>query len=1299
MGWLISCSIYSQSELKVFQDWMTPAGTQNFFYKNVTRVDGSGNVYVAGATMNGAGNYDILLAKFNSSGVQQWIQQIDGTAHFQDFATALQLDGSGNVYMTGAITNDTATMYADLFISKYNSGGVLQWTNTYDGYDLPDGGTDIYINTSAGLVYVSGSSYNASVNQDFVAISYNTSGVQQWASRYAHSSGGEDVPVRIEKGRFNEVLISGAVQTGTGTYRWAVVKYHYTSGAYVSSTFSANSTTGIEEVRDMVTDASGNIYLAGFAPSLSDGYDYDVIKMDSNLVIQWERTYDGNGFNDKATAIQVSASGDVYVTGYTRQDTVEKNNYLTLKYNSSGTLIWSRTFNDSLNGDDEAYAMALDNNGKIIITGNAQTEINQMDYYTIKYDTAGTIEWSINYDGDKHLHDRATNVAIDTVGAIIVTGASETASGVYEYATVRYVEKEIINPTDFAGEKTQSSMLYYENKGQLLNTDTIPIPQVRYYTNNSYPQYYFMNDTLSIIFPHIDTIDATSDTLQRIDLKYVNSNDQPKVYPLEQKESYLNYFLAHCPQGVTQTYGNQKLIIPDLYNNIDVVYSSNQNGIKYYFVIKPGGDPSDITIQFTGATSTNINANFLEIRGLLDTLIFDRPLSYQINSSNDTIANSDAYADWRHLSGSIYNFDIPSYDTSKVLIIQIDEGNLPFVTPVASNQSLEWSTFFGGSSIDRFYEIFAQGGDGTSGILLTGLTGSNLFLGQAGTINMPFVNSTDAFVTKFDEYAVNKWTSYIGGTGGEHGLDLATDNFGNIYVVGLTNSNDFVNNSSTGINYSYQGAQDGFVVELNNMGTAILMDSYIGGTNIDEARGIAIGYPNGIKEVYIIGRIRDASGFTLQSSGNYNQGGKGGYDAFIMKLDATNNNQWSTLFGGSGNESFNDIALRPSNGNPVLVGSTSTTAKALSYCVVPGLTDFGLPFCDNSTAYYSQNHGGSVDDIIVEFDRTNQSLIWSTFFGGAGNQASQLDYTTPSLVFTNDEQLYLYGNTWGNAGPSGFPLLNSTNGGSYYQTWVSSITNRPATYIARFNSNRQQTWTSFIGGDAPVKYGNAICSDGENVYLTGCDRAYSMQASIDYCTTPNLDLFPLCNYSGLNYMEINPTGSLGNRVSIYSFNKNDNLIWSSLFGSSHGGIGFGTTVLNNKLYLAGSTINSNTLWDFNTSITADYFKTTNNNEDAAIARFDIDKIIGVNEDGKLNNPDLLIYPNPSNDYINIKVGNVFKEDYTLHICDALGRSIIIKKYKADEAQLKIDITSLSKGIYFIRFYTKHKILSTKFIKQ
>ena len=165
----------AQSVLNVFTDWTGNNGSQNFFYKNLVKTDASGNVYIAGATMNGSNNYDILVVKYNSTGDQLWIQQYNGAGNGNDMAVGLYIDASGYVYITGTVTTATNV---DAVTIKYNSSGTQQWLTTYNGTGGAfDTGADI-ITDASGNVYITGSSYNASGNADIITIKYNSSGTQ-----------------------------------------------------------------------------------------------------------------------------------------------------------------------------------------------------------------------------------------------------------------------------------------------------------------------------------------------------------------------------------------------------------------------------------------------------------------------------------------------------------------------------------------------------------------------------------------------------------------------------------------------------------------------------------------------------------------------------------------------------------------------------------------------------------------------------------------------------------------------------------------------------------------------------------------------------------------------------------------------------------------------------------------------------------------------------------------------------------------------------------------------------------------
>ena len=152
--------------------------------------DSSGNVYMTGYTGSfGSFGYNIVV-KYDSSGVTQWTQQI-GTSS-EDVANGIAIDSNGNVYVTGytagGLDGNTSAGQNDIFVVKYNSAGVKQWTQQL-GTSSADVANGIAIDSN-GNVYVTG--YTAGAldgnsqigNGDYFLVKYDSGGVKQWTQQH-----------------------------------------------------------------------------------------------------------------------------------------------------------------------------------------------------------------------------------------------------------------------------------------------------------------------------------------------------------------------------------------------------------------------------------------------------------------------------------------------------------------------------------------------------------------------------------------------------------------------------------------------------------------------------------------------------------------------------------------------------------------------------------------------------------------------------------------------------------------------------------------------------------------------------------------------------------------------------------------------------------------------------------------------------------------------------------------------------------------------------------------------------------
>jgi len=140
--------------------------------------DAAGNVYVTGVTTAGA-TEDVLTVKYNSQGVVQWAVTYDGGDADQGFAVAV--DASGNVYVTGRSWMDSeyGGPQGYLLAVKYNASGVQQWATT-DTLGVLSAGFALAVDGS-GNVYIAGEYYSSGSDLHMIkTFKLNTAGAIQW---------------------------------------------------------------------------------------------------------------------------------------------------------------------------------------------------------------------------------------------------------------------------------------------------------------------------------------------------------------------------------------------------------------------------------------------------------------------------------------------------------------------------------------------------------------------------------------------------------------------------------------------------------------------------------------------------------------------------------------------------------------------------------------------------------------------------------------------------------------------------------------------------------------------------------------------------------------------------------------------------------------------------------------------------------------------------------------------------------------------------------------------------------------
>ncbi|AFY85156.1 DUF4347 domain-containing protein [Oscillatoria acuminata] len=142
-------------------EWIEQFGTTTGDYSDGITVDSTGNLYITGSTEGNlggtnAGYTDAWVVKYDSSGIQQWVQQLGST--LDDLPTGITVDSAGNVYVTGYSYGNLGGIHAgyeDAWIAKYDSSGTQQWVQQL-GTTSSDRSDGITVD-SAGHLYITGS--------------------------------------------------------------------------------------------------------------------------------------------------------------------------------------------------------------------------------------------------------------------------------------------------------------------------------------------------------------------------------------------------------------------------------------------------------------------------------------------------------------------------------------------------------------------------------------------------------------------------------------------------------------------------------------------------------------------------------------------------------------------------------------------------------------------------------------------------------------------------------------------------------------------------------------------------------------------------------------------------------------------------------------------------------------------------------------------------------------------------------------------------------------------------------------
>jgi len=372
-----------------------------------------------------------------------------------DYGFSIAIDSGDNAIVTGiSCNNDTAI---DWFTIKYDSKGNLLWSKVHNSpwppATCPSDPTGIAVDSGDNVI-VTGNTYN-DANRDFCTIKYDPDGNELWKKIY--DSGNTDSSFCVAVDSQDNVIVAGYSTYYVDTNRPHIIKYDPDGNILWNKTDWTGGHSG--SARGIAVDSQDNVIVACWTYFGSTDHNYCTIKYDPNGNEIWTKVYDA-GYDDCAHGVAVDSSDNVIVTGITGEGRHrgcygKAYDYLTVKYDPQGNILWSKTYNSGF--DDWALDVAIASDDSVIVAGYSchsgscwasercpSTSIDA-DYFIIGYDSNGNVLWKKAYDGGHN--DRAYGVALDSGNNILVTGYSSDGSS-YNCLTIKWW-REVISELAF----------------------------------------------------------------------------------------------------------------------------------------------------------------------------------------------------------------------------------------------------------------------------------------------------------------------------------------------------------------------------------------------------------------------------------------------------------------------------------------------------------------------------------------------------------------------------------------------------------------------------------------------------------------------------------------------------------------------------------------------------------------------------------------------------------------------------------------------------------------------------------
>jgi hypothetical protein len=348
-----------------------------------------------------------------------WLTFVNAVPNANGEAREVTSDATGDVLAVGTVL--------DFTVAKLDGAtGWEIWRQTVTGTDTASGqGRAILWSPSPAAVVVGGSVSNIGTGQDFFVARLSTlDGSEVWRYERNGTSGTGDEAIALARLDGGDVVAAGRLDNSGTNWDFAVVRLAAADGAELWRYERNGAGNGSEQAVAVSVDLSGDVVAVGFLRNTGSAEDLAVVKLEGATGAElWRREITGSAAGtDQAYSVAIDASGDVLVAGFVTNAGTGRDLIVLKLSGSNGTTIWRYEVDGGVSAGDQAVAVATADGARVFAAGRLEGSDGADLAVVALNGVNGSPLRTYRLDGPASAFDDAQDLVVEPDGDPVVVG-------------------------------------------------------------------------------------------------------------------------------------------------------------------------------------------------------------------------------------------------------------------------------------------------------------------------------------------------------------------------------------------------------------------------------------------------------------------------------------------------------------------------------------------------------------------------------------------------------------------------------------------------------------------------------------------------------------------------------------------------------------------------------------------------------------------------------------------------------------------------------------------------------------